>query len=91
MSHCGKTIFPNKGEASQQLLGMKKVKGIKTGNVYFCDDCQGWHLSSGGVKRGNRRRRKSYNKTDKQETHFADRNNRQDKRNKQTLHIRKTF
>lgn len=48
---CGKVKF-TKGNAHKALKGAKHSNKFKSGNVYYCTDCDAWHISSGGIKRG---------------------------------------
>lgn len=64
---CGKVVYTTKGEAMQAHEGVSKRRKSGGGKAYLCDDCQGWHTTSGGRKGGGRHRRKHTNITDKQE------------------------
>lgn len=52
---CGKIIFNSQTEAAQAVRGSnrdgRKTKKRKIKETYYCDDCKGWHTSSGGKKR----------------------------------------
>ena len=48
---CGKTIYISKLEASKSIAGLssdkrKKRTKDKPNQVYFCNDCDGWHVAS---------------------------------------------
>ncbi|HEY3429628.1 MAG TPA: hypothetical protein VGK39_03055 [Cyclobacteriaceae bacterium] len=85
---CGKRIFETKGEAAESLKELK-VKSKGTGSVYFCDDCQAWHISSGGQKRGGKKRKKFKNMTDTEELNIVNKQNKKSGLKNQILHIKK--
>ena len=42
---CNKRRFPNESTAKQKMKDLKN-KGVGIGNVYHCERCLGWHLTS---------------------------------------------
>lgn len=49
---CGKTIYTIREEAAKAISGINSSTRIKTDTgklkgSYFCQDCNGWHISSG--------------------------------------------
>lgn len=85
---CGKIIYPTKGDAAQALRGLKKAKKRK-GSIYFCDECKAWHMTGGGIKLGNRKRKKSINFVDSQETTFSERDAKRQRRKRGLIHIKR--
>lgn len=66
---CGKIIFQTKEEAGLSLIRMNEQKRKNKAKrqphiVYYCTDCNGFHLSS--------KRRKKFGKTHTTETHTSD-------------------
>lgn len=46
---CGKTIYPTREDAANAMAGFNssiRAKSKLKGS-YFCNDCEGWHVSSG--------------------------------------------
>jgi hypothetical protein len=65
---CGKIIFQTKEEAGMTLIRMNEQKRKNKSNrqphkVYYCDDCDGFHLSS--------KRKKEFGKSHTIETHVT--------------------
>lgn len=88
---CGKIIYASKGEALEASNGINKTKSLGSGNVYYCDECKGWHFTSGGIKSGQRRRRKYINKSDKEEVGYKNYVEKKTSRYDKVLIIRKYY
>lgn len=70
---CGKVIYQSKTAANKALKGANKdrrpgqsVNRLNT--VYFCNDCEGWHLAS-KCKRFGSKTKSTELKTDPKELH----------------------
>lgn len=64
---CGKIIYPSKTEAKEAMRGKFNFTRVgeskkKCGFVYYCKDCEGWHLATSGKKK--KRNRKDKSETD---------------------------
>jgi hypothetical protein len=57
---CGKIIFQSKSDAKDHIDGLnlhKKRPGQsknRLNTIYFCNDCNGWHLASKSFKRSDK-------------------------------------